>query len=265
MQVLIDLQIVAIKTQISKADIYTIGKNLLRPIPRLLPGTNTDKKVAVVGYGPSLIDTWEQLKDFEDIITTSGAHDFLIERKLFPRYHVECDPRPHKAKFTERPHAAVDYLVASSANKQIFENLKEQQVRLWNFDVSEYLGLPAGEIQLPTYGDVGQQAIYIAKYLGYHDIHVFGMDYSYSGSSECVVQHSGAHGNEYKEGIGTVKGTNFLSHIELIKNLKFFDILMNDNQDIELTVYGNGLLSHYLETKYNIMDEGEKHNDVPTR
>ena len=82
------------------------------------------------------------------------------------------------------------------------------------------------------------------------------MDYSYSGSSECVVQHSGAHGNEYKEGIGTVKGTNFLSHIELIKNLKFFDILMDENQDIELTVYGNGLLSHYLGEKYKDVSAG---------
>ena len=249
MQPLLDLNIVAIKTQIRQEDIDNAKIALLRSAEPLKTFQNRKEDcVAIVGYGPSLRETWEQVKKFEYIITTSGAHDFLVERGCEPLWHVECDPRIHKAKFSEHPTEYTAYLIGSTAHPKIWTNLMDQHRYRWHFDVLRpHLDL-TNETVLPTYGDVGQQAIYIAKYLGFKDIHVFGFDYSYGPDNTC---HAGEHGNELKEGVGILKGTNFKTHIELIKNLKFFDILMEENQDVSLTIYGNGLLSHYLEAKHN--------------
>ena len=55
------------------------------------------RPASIVCYGPSLIDTWEDIKLEKEagnfIVTVSGAHDFLIERGIIPDVHIECDPR----------------------------------------------------------------------------------------------------------------------------------------------------------------------------
>lgn len=246
MQALLDLDILAIKTQIRPEDIDNAKASLsYNAVPLSRTINPADVPVAIVGYGPSLRSTWEQIKDFPVVISTSGAHDFLIERDIIPRYHVECDPREHKARFTESPILLVQYLIASTAHPKIWRNLKEMLVQRWHFDgLSD---MPEGETILPTYGDVGQMAIYIAKYLGYQKMGLFGLDYSYTKDK---IQHADEHGNEIQNGVGFVKGTSYVSQLELIKNLKFFDILMEENRDIELSIYGDGLLSNYLEAKY---------------
>src|SRR4051812_16025100 len=51
---------------------------------------------AIVCYGPSLNDTWEQVKSFRYVLSCSGAHQFLIERSIIPTWHIDVDPRKHK-------------------------------------------------------------------------------------------------------------------------------------------------------------------------
>lgn len=58
-----------------------------------------NEPIAIVCYGPSLNDTWEEIKNFKYIITCSGSHKFLIERGIIPTWHVDVDPRPHKVEF----------------------------------------------------------------------------------------------------------------------------------------------------------------------
>src|SRR5262245_22881028 len=48
-----------------------------------------DAPIAVVCYGPSLNETWEQVKGFDYIISCSGAHKFLVERGVIPTFHVD--------------------------------------------------------------------------------------------------------------------------------------------------------------------------------
>jgi uncharacterized Rossmann fold enzyme len=54
-----------------------------------------DEPIAVVCFGPSLVDTWEQIKGFRHVMSCSGSHKFLIERGIIPEFHVEVDPRAH--------------------------------------------------------------------------------------------------------------------------------------------------------------------------
>jgi hypothetical protein len=41
-----------------------------------------DRRMTIACYGPSLEDTWRQLK--HPIMTVSGAHDYLVEKGRYP-------------------------------------------------------------------------------------------------------------------------------------------------------------------------------------
>src|SRR6185436_4802677 len=47
----------------------------------------TDEPIALVSYGPSLNETWEQIRGFKFIMTCSGAHKFLVDRGIIPTHH----------------------------------------------------------------------------------------------------------------------------------------------------------------------------------
>ena len=67
-----------------------------RAIPRIEghDGPLRSEPIAIACYGPSLADTWEKIRGFEYVMTCSGAHRFLIDRDIVPRWHVAVDPLP---------------------------------------------------------------------------------------------------------------------------------------------------------------------------
>src|SRR2546430_2383340 len=68
--------------------------------------------IAVVGFGPSLNDTWEQIRKFPFVISCSGSHKFLVGRGIIPDYHVEVDPRAHKVELIGTPQQKTTYLIS---------------------------------------------------------------------------------------------------------------------------------------------------------
>jgi hypothetical protein len=143
--------------------------------------------IAIVGFGPSLQDTWEEIRGFKYIITCSGSHKFLIERGIIPTWHVEVDPRDHKIGLLGSPHADVTYLPASTCHPKYFDHLEaglgaerfEQNVKLWHiFDASEdgLRQLPPGEWAVMGGCDAGLRALTLAAFLGFRELHIFGLD-----------------------------------------------------------------------------------------
>jgi hypothetical protein len=91
---------------------------------RVGDATRHDGRVAIVAYGPSLKHTYQYLRTERKtfgtkIVSVSGAHDFLIERGIVPDYHIEVDPREHKAWFTRNPHPDVTYWPASCCHPKL--------------------------------------------------------------------------------------------------------------------------------------------------
>ena len=173
-----------------------IKSNITKVKGRIQPGELRPDSVAVVGYGPSLKETWEQVREFKHIITCSGSHKFLLERGIVPTWHIEVDPREYKIELLGPPHRDVEYLVASTCHPKYLDHLSGHNVRLWHvFDGQEEAQriLPAGEWSLTGGCDVGLRAMVIARFLGFTDIHVFGID----GSSPTTDKgrHAAAHPN----------------------------------------------------------------------
>lgn len=163
-----------------------------RPIGRLQPKPSRPERIAIVGFGPSLQDTWEQIRDFEFIITCSGAHRFLIDRGIIPNWHCEVDPRPHKITLLGAPHPSVEYLIASTCAPAYFDHLADSNVKLWHiFDGTEdgIRMLPPGEWAVMGGCDAGLRAMTLSAFLGFRDLHVFGLD----GCARGEHRHADAH------------------------------------------------------------------------
>src|SRR3954462_11234756 len=88
--------------------------NTARIRARIEAAERRDDPVAVVCFGPSLRETWEQIRGFRCVISCSGAHRFLVERGIIPSWHVEVDPRAHKVSLIGPRQAATEYLIASA-------------------------------------------------------------------------------------------------------------------------------------------------------
>lgn len=163
-------------------------------------GVRPGAKIAIVCFGPSLQDTWQEIEGFDAIITVSGAHKFLLDHGVRPEgrawWHVEVDPREHKIALLGDPRPGITYLPASCCHPAYYDHLAAHgaDVKLWHvFDASDDAErlLPRGEWAITGGCNVGLRAMTIARFFGYLDQHVFGMDGCEG--AEVGKKHAAAH------------------------------------------------------------------------
>ena len=137
--------------------------------------------VAIVGYGSSLCDTWEELRDYKTIFTCSGAHQFLLKRQLIPTYHGESDPQPHKVHLLGLLNQQTTYLPASICHPLYMDYLQKAGVNvlLWHpflVDMDMYRQVPKGDYLITSASVVGPRLMRLARLMGYTNLHIYGMD-----------------------------------------------------------------------------------------
>ena len=232
-----------------------VSKNIVRIKDRLQVSEKViDEPCAVVGFGPTLKKFGERLKDFRHIITTSGAHKYLIDRDIIPSYHVEIDYRERKAVHTKESHPDVEYLLGSIVHPAVLDNVEGKRCKLWHIKLTgiEY---PKDELVLEGYWDVGQEAILVAKTLGYRNLHLFGFDYAIEVDTDKT--HAGFHnGMPINFVFAKCNNKYFKTTDNLARGVMVFQALMEDNTDLGLTIYSDGLLSEYL--NYHYINKGKE-------
>lgn len=212
---------------------------------RIEEGPLRDEPCAVVCYGPSLVDTWEKVREFRYIFSCSGSHKFLRERGITPTWHVEVDPRAHKVELIGEPHPDVEYLIASACHQKVFDHLEGYNVKLWHVFAphpNDWREQPRGEWALTGGSSVGLRVLTIARFLGFRELHVFGMD----GCEGATGKHAAAHPNqpkshvlvEYPEGSGTMYRTTHSILACAKETFHELDML----KDVKATFYGEGLV-----------------------
>lgn len=205
-------------------------------------------RVAVVCFGPSLLATWEALRDHRYIISCSGSHKFLVERGIVPTWHVEVDPRPHKVGLIGPPQPQTEYLIASACHRAVFDHLAGQKVSLWHvFDPTEIglRSLPRGEWAITGGCDVGLRAITIAGFLGFRDVQVFGMDHSAGiDGAPAERRHAGEHphsGNPKKFSVCEVDGVRYLTTPAMLAAAQQVAHELDQMPTLRATFHGEGL------------------------
>jgi uncharacterized Rossmann fold enzyme len=208
-----------------------------------------ERRAIIACYGPSLKDYIEKLKEEAadcDVVSVSGAHDYLIEHGVIPKYHVECDPRPHKA-VQVTPHKGVEYLLAASCHPDLFAKMDGMAVRLWHAEehirVRDELKNEAPNIS--GGGSVGLRSIGVLYAMGYRDLTIYGMDCSFE--DEGKTQHAGKHAGKIQTTcITKIEDRHFVtSPILMTYAANFFD-MAKQRPDVKWRIYGDGLLQNWI-------------------
>jgi len=220
-------------------------KGCIEPYPE---GQTRTDPVAIAGFGPSLQDTWEAIRGFKYIISCSGSHPFLIERGIVPTWHTAVDPLPgNTVKLIGQPHKDVQYVISSTCNPDVWDHLEGYQVKRWNvFDgepESIRALLPPGEWAITGGCDVGLRSLTIARFFGFTDLHVFGID----GSSPTQTggRHAGAHPNPLKSKQELdYEGRTFYTTSGMLAAAKGIWHELDQMPDVKIKFYGEGLVQY---------------------
>ena len=218
---------------------------------RIEPAAAHGRKAILACYGPSLKETVLRLKAEREegdceVISVSGAHDFLLEHGIVPDYHVECDPRPHKADNIVKGHTGIRYLIASVAHPVLFDKLDGLDIALWHVSTKEHgtLLLKAGENGhhiISGGGSVGLRAVPLFYALGYRDFSIYGMDCSFA--DEGKQQWAGKHaGKTHKVVHLQCEGRVFATSPTLATYATDFIEMVQKVTDAQFRLYGDGLL-----------------------
>lgn len=212
-------------------------KGRLEPNPELI-----EEPIAVVCFAPSLNETWEKIKDFKYVMTCSGAHKFLVERGIIPTYHIDLDPRIHKLKLLGTPQKETKYLIASTIHPKYLDTLKGFDVNLWHIFANEEDGarvLPRGEWSITGGSSVGLRCFTLARFLGFNNIHVFGMDGSFTEKGTHTAEHPNAPTEKYET---EYNGKKFLTTPSMLHVAQETFHELDQMPDCTFNFYGDGLV-----------------------
>lgn len=250
-------KIVAAGTDESRWD--NISESTLKYTDGVSPSPPHERRAIIGCYGPSLSQTWDRLKEEAqdgnaDVVSVSGCHDFLLDRGIVPRFHIECDPRPHKADNIKCGNPDTEYLLSSTCHPKLFERIKEGKIRLWHSSDGEVARRIRDDLksEAPIIcggGSVGLRALAVMFFMGYRKLSIYGMDCSFSddGSEKWAGPHAQKENQkEFSQIQVLYNGRLFTTTgILLSYGTDFFDMMsrmMEFDPSIELKVYGDGLL-----------------------
>lgn len=194
--------------------------------------------IDIVGFGPSLADTWQHIEN--PCFTVSGAHDFLIDRGVIPTYHAECDGRDHKTKHLLKPHLQTVYLMATICNPKMWEQLDGCQVVTWHNangrHIVDWIGQnDPGTIMVAGGSVVGLSAIHIAGIMGYRRFRLFGFDGNFRGD----VRHAGTH---YGPPQKVIERGRWKTTPQMSNAVDEFGWLKRDHPELEFKIFGESLM-----------------------
>lgn len=136
--------------------------------------------IAVCGGGPTLNDTLSELLEFRGPVMACGsAHDHLVRMGVRLNYCAVIDPDPIAANYVTEDAGDCLYLVASHCPGNLLLRLRARgkRVALFGtgglFPVDDFYPLPVVNAGGRT---VGTRAMGLALALGYHEMHLFGID-----------------------------------------------------------------------------------------
>jgi uncharacterized Rossmann fold enzyme len=225
-----------------------IRVNTERVKERVHAGEPKDEPIAIVGFGPSLNATWKKLKKFKYIISCSGAHKYLLERNIIPTYHVEVDPRPHKAQLIGKPHPDVEYLLASCVSPKVIDLVDGFNVKLWHVfsqDGESEQVIPRGDFQMLGGCDVGMRCMTLARFLGFTDMHIFGLD----GCEGPSGKHAAFHPNQPKNhSIVEHEGKKYKTTPAMLASAQQVFHELDRMPDVTAKFYGTGLIQAMAKT-----------------
>jgi hypothetical protein len=171
------------------------------------------------------------------------------------------DAREHNSRFASQQVEGCKYMLSSQCHPAVFDAAPKDQTFLWHSvidgDMADFLDAelgPGGWFPVPGGSTVMLRAFLLLRMLGYYRFHVYGFDSCLmDGEHHAYPQKE----NDY-EGVIPVScpdGTVFRCHVWMASQAQeFIDQVRMMGDEINMIVYGNGLIAHILKTGADEVD-----------
>jgi SAM-dependent methyltransferase len=239
-----------------------VKANIAAGWQQVQPHVTNDFEAMILAGGPSLAEHADTIKAMRasgiKLITLNGAYNWAVEQGLQPSAQIIVDARPFNARFTKPVVPGCKYLIASQCDPSVLEGLPKELTYLWHTtaaNVKEELdaAYPVWWL-VPGGSTVMLRAIPLMRMLGYKQFHLFGFD-SCLGSGGAHHAYSQPENDSEVVIPVTVGGRTFRCHAwQVAQAQEFMDLVKYLGDEIELEVYGDGLINHIVQTGAKFSD-----------
>jgi len=243
-----------------------IASSIRRGWPQMRRDPNRPDRICLVGSGPSLADTWSELRQLvwegATLVTLNGAYHYCLERNLRPQTQIVMDARPSNARFVQPLVPKCNYLLASQCAPEVWDAVDgRENVWIWHpvvkteANATELLNRYYGGQWMGVGGGttVASRAIFLLRTAGYLRYDLFGIDCCWMGDEHhALPQPENANDAKNKHRIrasvrGSEESREFLVSPWMLKQAEDFLTMMQINgKHFSLTVHGDGLLAYLM-------------------
>lgn len=241
--------------------IENVKANLAGGWNEVSPHPTNDVEVMILGGGPSLNDHIDDICEKRaagvKLITLNGTYNWALEHGLTPSAQIMVDAREFNARFTKPVVDDCKYLIASQCHPSVLEGLPKDRTLLWHTTMAAiretvnearelWYGIPGGST-------VMLRAIPLLRMMGFKRFHLYGFDSCLTGSDHHAYAQPE---NDSEVVIDTIVGGKvFKCHAwQIAQAQEFMDLVKFLGDELELEVYGDGLINHILRTGAEISE-----------
>jgi 2-polyprenyl-3-methyl-5-hydroxy-6-metoxy-1,4-benzoquinol methylase len=241
-----------------------VAHNIRQGWTPVIPHATNDFEGMILGGGPSLNQFEDEIRAKRQaglkLWTLNGAYNWALERGLAPSGQFVVDGREFNARFTRPVIDECKYLIASQCHPSVFEGLPPDRTYIWHTNPTLIHDLltaqyPDGWHTIPGGSTVLLRAIPLLRMIGYRRFHLYGCD-------SCLAPDRVHHAYEQAENDPVrpipvvVAGRVFWTHAWMASQAsEFVELVRCLGSEIELAVYGDGLLAHILTTAADLDEE----------
>ena len=220
---------------------------LARGLPLCKEGSGRKDRLAVVAAGPSVPDFLDEIRQSDVIWAVNGAYHYLLSEGIVPHGFVGVDPLPGLAAYVKDGHPDTDFHISGLCDDSVFEALKTNKVHLWfpkQDAVPDLQGLPL--IQGGT--TAVTRAPFLAKYMGFTDVTLYGVDSSFERGRYCYRDGTYADDSQARVVPVVVNGEGpFFTEECLLKQVSQLGVMHHyQTWGVNLKIRCRGLMDAYM-------------------
>jgi hypothetical protein len=245
--------------------IANIAHSIRLGYPQIRPQAPQYDRVCLVGGGPSLDDTFDDLRDLyfagAKVVTVNGSYQWCLERNIRPSAQIVLDARPDNARFVDPAIPQCRYLLASQCAPETWARVEgRKDVWIWHavsgdnethkptldaFYAGRWSPNPGGTT-------VVMRAISVLRQMGFVRMDLFGVDSCFMGGKHHAYaqpENDGDKATEITLGVPGRPETDrtFQCAPWHVKQLEcFLQTVRINGHSFLLNVHGDGLLAFAL-------------------
>lgn len=242
-----------------------IQSSIRRGYPQIWPQPLKYDTICLVGGGPSLNETIDELRDCvfngAKLVAMNGAYQWLIDHNFRPSAHIVLDAQPHTARFLTEPIKGCRYYLASQCHPDTWDRVDgREQVGIFHAVAREEQPLAPildkyylGQWTPITGGTtVAMRSLALLRTLGYVRFELFGVDSCWLGQAHHAFdQPENAKDKRMKFTVHPTghpeAGRVFYCSPAHLKQLEdFLQLIRINGQHFRITIHGDGLLAYVL-------------------